>query len=125
MANGICMVCGEDLGYEPQMCCSGHQCGCMGMPVDPPICSKECHEEWDWKRELETIIGGSFYWIKVKRFQEPKEMDNPKAIIDWKFAYQSLNDHHKKETEFLIEKCKELAKQLLDGGYKRTGTGEE
>ena len=21
----------------PQMCCSGQECGCMGMPVDPPI----------------------------------------------------------------------------------------
>jgi hypothetical protein len=40
-----CMECGKDFeGEEPQMCCSGHGCGCMGMPSEPVICSKTC---WD------------------------------------------------------------------------------
>ena len=39
-----CMVCGvEYYGPEPQMCCSGRECGCMGMPIDPIICSEECY----------------------------------------------------------------------------------
>lgn len=26
----------------PQMCCSAHDCGCMGLPIEPPVCSEEC-----------------------------------------------------------------------------------
>lgn len=32
-------------GEEPQMCCSGRDCGCMGMPTEPIICSRRC-----WKK---------------------------------------------------------------------------
>lgn len=40
-----CMVCGvEFIGEEPKMCCSGRECGCMGMPIDPIICSQECYD---------------------------------------------------------------------------------
>lgn len=39
-----CMVCGKDFkGPEPLMCCSGRECGCMGMPVDPIVCSDACY----------------------------------------------------------------------------------
>jgi len=30
---------------EPIMCCSGHECGCMGLPIEPPVCSTECQTE--------------------------------------------------------------------------------
>lgn len=40
-----CMQCGKDFkGQEPQTCCSGRECGCMGMPTEPIVCSKECYE---------------------------------------------------------------------------------
>lgn len=40
-----CMVCGKKFkGQEPTMCCSGFECGCMGMPIEPIMCSKKC---WD------------------------------------------------------------------------------
>lgn len=40
-----CMYCGSNFaGPEPQMCCDGRECGCMGMPVDPVICSPACWE---------------------------------------------------------------------------------
>ena len=26
------------------MCCSGHECGCMGLPTEPPICSEKCYD---------------------------------------------------------------------------------
>ena len=40
-----CMVCGKPMpDYEPQGCCDGRECGCMGLPIEPPICSEEC---WD------------------------------------------------------------------------------
>lgn len=27
---------------EPEMCCDGRECGCMGQPIDPSFCSNEC-----------------------------------------------------------------------------------
>ena len=40
-----CMICNKELpDYEPQMCCSGQDCTCQGLPIEPPICSNEC---WD------------------------------------------------------------------------------
>ncbi len=57
-----------DLGYPktlwpngPEMCCSGHECGCQGLPSEPPLCyglqlvitggesgphARPCHVEW-------------------------------------------------------------------------------
>lgn len=41
---GNCIVCDDEIDVE--YCCSGHECGCMGMPIDPPFCSTECEEEF-------------------------------------------------------------------------------
>ena len=41
-----CIVCGKDvIGYEPEYCCSGRDCGCRGLPLEPPLCGKECSEK--------------------------------------------------------------------------------
>ena len=41
-----CMGCDEQFeGEEPKMCCSGRDCGCMGLPIEPIICSKECYDK--------------------------------------------------------------------------------
>ena len=41
-----CMVCGKDFqGEEPKMCCSGMDCGCIGMPIEPVVCSYECYDK--------------------------------------------------------------------------------
>ncbi|GIO33683.1 hypothetical protein J2TS6_48240 [Paenibacillus albilobatus] len=38
-----CLVCGTDVpDYEPEYCCDGRECGCMGLPIEPPLCSSEC-----------------------------------------------------------------------------------
>jgi len=38
-----CDHCGTIIpGYVAEYCCSGAHCGCMGLPVEPPFCSKEC-----------------------------------------------------------------------------------
>lgn len=34
---GNCDICGAEI--EIKMCCSGMQCGCMGLPIEPPVCS--------------------------------------------------------------------------------------
>jgi hypothetical protein len=40
-----CMVCGEEFeGEEPVTCCSGRDCGCMGLPIEPIVCSNECYD---------------------------------------------------------------------------------
>lgn len=41
--NGFCKVCGIEI--EVKMCCSGYMCGCMGQPIEPPVCSEECYDE--------------------------------------------------------------------------------
>lgn len=41
-----CMVCGKEFkDLEPKMCCSGRECGCMGMPIEPIVCSHECYNK--------------------------------------------------------------------------------
>lgn len=47
-----CMVCGKEFwGKEPTMCCSGRECGCMGMPTEPIVCSEECYDKLMNKQE--------------------------------------------------------------------------
>ncbi|RJE88606.1 hypothetical protein D3P07_11465 [Paenibacillus sp. 1011MAR3C5] len=44
--NTKCIVCDAQVyDYEPQMCCDGRECGCMGKPLEPPLCSTECEEK--------------------------------------------------------------------------------
>lgn len=38
-----CEACGKPLPFVPRTCCSGFDCGCMGKPIDPPVCSDECY----------------------------------------------------------------------------------
>jgi len=38
-----CLICQKSLfDYEPEFCCSGQDCGCLGKPTNPPVCSKRC-----------------------------------------------------------------------------------
>ena len=40
-----CIVCGLPVpDYKPEFCCDGHECGCYGLPIEPPICSILCDE---------------------------------------------------------------------------------
>lgn len=56
------------------------------------------------KQELEEILN-SYKWIRVKQFKP-----NSENLME---KYLQLEEHHLKETEFLINKCRELAKELL------------
>ena len=64
------------------------------------------------REELKEVIE-DYTWIKVKRYEE-EDSRNPN--VDWKMAYKELLQHHKKETEFLINKCRDFAQELLDDG---------
>ena len=38
-----CIICGKPvLDYFPKFCCSGVECGCLGKPIEPCVCSSEC-----------------------------------------------------------------------------------
>ncbi len=40
-----CEICNKFVeGFKYKKCCNGFDCGCMGMPIEPCICSNEC---WD------------------------------------------------------------------------------
>ena len=61
------------------------------------------------KEELEEIIN-SYKWIKVKRF-DPKDLTDVNKMSD---LYDKLERHHEEETLFLINKCRDLARELLN-----------
>ena len=47
-----CENCGEFVeGFEYEYCCSGYMCGCMGLPIEPCVCSGDCYEELFGKRK--------------------------------------------------------------------------
>lgn len=47
---GNCAICGTEI--EIKLCCSGRDCGCMGLPIEPPVCEKyECYDEFVNKNE--------------------------------------------------------------------------
>lgn len=60
--------------------------------------------------ELDEILN-SYKWIKVKKY---KEVNINNENIDIKKEYEKLLTHHIEETKFLIDKCRDLAKQLKD-----------
>ena len=41
-----CLICNKSVpDYEPKFCCNGYQCGCMGQPIEPCVCSEECYQK--------------------------------------------------------------------------------
>ena len=65
------------------------------------------------KEELEEIIN-SHRWIKVNSYYKPNQSN------DWRYQHEMLEVHHRKETDFLINKCRELAKELMETQEKVT-----
>ena len=35
-----CEICSKEIQVE--YCCNGHNCGCRGMSINPPVCSEKC-----------------------------------------------------------------------------------
>ncbi len=55
-------------------------------------------------KEKEEILN-SYKWIKVKKFVD----DETKS---WEERFKALEKHHLEETNFLINKTREIVKQL-------------
>lgn len=57
-----CMSCGtEFMSEEPQMCCSGRECGCMGIPIDPIVCSEHCYYSLPFLKDKYLV------WIETSK----------------------------------------------------------
>lgn len=42
-ASTPCLICGAPVyDYDPKYCCNGYDCGCMGQPTEPCVCSEKC-----------------------------------------------------------------------------------
>ncbi len=41
---GYCEICGTEI--EVQICCNAFDCGCLGLPTEPPVCSSECYDKY-------------------------------------------------------------------------------
>ena len=41
-----CIICGKKiLNYKPEYCCNDRECGCQGLPIEPPLCeNKKCQD---------------------------------------------------------------------------------
>lgn len=50
-------------------------------------------------------ILNSYKWIKVPKYQDD-------VSLSWEERYNRLNEHHIQETSFLIEKIREIVKDL-------------
>lgn len=55
---GFCDVCGTEI--EVELCCSAFDCGCMGLPINPPVCSEKCYdiffsEEYQEKKAKQLV----------------------------------------------------------------------
>lgn len=41
----LCLICDKPVpDYVEKRCCSGIDCGCMGQPIEPCVCSQECYD---------------------------------------------------------------------------------
>lgn len=55
--NWRCMQCNKVLaGFEPEYCCGGRDCGCMGQNTNMPVCNEECYQAW-YNKRLRVIPG--------------------------------------------------------------------
>ncbi len=61
MSDWRCFFCNSEITEseiekwqrETPTCCSGRDCGCMGLPIDPPICDKCYEQSWCADEECE------------------------------------------------------------------------
>ena len=68
---GHCLICGKEI--EVQVCCSGGDCGCMGQPTEPPVCSSECYDIWEERRNKEHQISEPYRnkeWLLIRKVGE-------------------------------------------------------
>lgn len=102
---GYCLICQNEI--EVQMCCSGRDCGCMGLPIDPPICSDECYEIWDkQQRAFRALLEYELNCI-VKYDYPDNRPSKPPIKSETMYAYSQ-------KYGTTIEEMKKFEKQVED-----------
>jgi hypothetical protein len=71
-----CMCCEIEFeGEPPQRCCDGYMCGCMGLPIEPIICSENCYHALLYHNKFT-------HFIEVWRYKGKYITENPKPICE-------------------------------------------
>lgn len=94
---GNCDICGAEI--EIKMCCSGMQCGCMGLPIDPPICgSLNCEAAYARKIRKYT------QWAMTRPILNPLHIGKPiivgttlESAEDFKKLWSNFEDAGRSE----------------------------
>lgn len=102
-----CMVCGKMFnGKEPVMCCSGRDCGCMGLPIDPIVCSDECYNNLPSHKPTQT---------HTTMTQEQERLIETKANE----YYHSDNSYETNDIPHFIDGMKEILSNPTEYGLCR------
>ena len=92
------MVCQTEI--EVQTCCSGRDCGCMGQPIDPPICSDNCYEIWDkQQRAFKALLEYELNCIAKYDYLDDRPSKPPKkgeTMFDYANKYGTTIEEMKK-----------------------------
>ena len=108
-----CQVCGKEyMGEEPKGCCSGRDCGCMGQPIEPMVCSSEC---WDRlmsrnRPQGEKRVSEGMQELKIYQYQA-KRIEDAFRIVSNHFHSQ----HKKTCLDRDITWCWQTIKNILEG----------
>ena len=113
---GNCVTCGKEI--EIHLCCYGKDCGCMGLPIEPPVCSNKCWDLYLMKLKEE---------LKMKELKEQLNyiLHNRHQFIPTDSVRQAveeiLNLINQYKKEILIEPHNLLRKCLDDNYELRNG----
>lgn len=67
--NQSCMSCNKEFfGHDPQYCCNGNMCGCIGQPIEPVVCSEKCYHELVNKQIEERKAQDLRDWERAESF---------------------------------------------------------
>lgn len=93
--NMKCEYCGQKYhGEEPKGCCSGRDCGCMGLPINGPfVCSKGCYEMLMKKHHQHHPCGAR--WVRASASNWPSNWND--------LHFRIFNDKEKINTNDFLE----------------------
>lgn len=48
-----CVMCGEKI--KVNYCCDGTKCTCLGIPLEPRVCSDDCYTQFMVKHNIKIL----------------------------------------------------------------------
>jgi len=107
--DSYCEICGKEI--EIQRCCDGYMCGCMGMPIEPPVCSEECMEKYaenikNKVKEIKTKSNLKFTKLKNKNMDEIKCTKCGWVGLEIELGYDEYDAYNLSDpTGYMCPKC--------------------